>query len=291
MGIVVTVMNMKGGVGKTTVASHVAGLVGRYRWKTGFKRVLMIDYDPQFNLSQAVLRSKRFFDLEKAGKTCLAVLQDIDDDLDPFQIQTPSSGTPPPIRDLVSPVWRTRGGVHVDILPSTLDLMNVAIGTATGDIQLVEKRFAAFVGECRREYDLTVIDCHPAGSILSRTSLRNSDHVLIPVAPQAYAARGVALMLRFIEVHGRGKATPTPHIVFNLTPRSGPISAVEGEIRANARLGPYCLTHTLHKYKAFSEPAEGQGFVWASRKPYSSEAYANLWYFVDEFSQRINLEG
>lgn len=47
-GKVVTVMNMKGGVGKTTVAMHVAGALGRYVWtgagETVGRKVLLIDY-------------------------------------------------------------------------------------------------------------------------------------------------------------------------------------------------------------------------------------------------------
>ncbi len=46
MGKVVTVMNMKGGVGKTTVAIHVGGALGKYKWKaeTKGRKVLLIDY-------------------------------------------------------------------------------------------------------------------------------------------------------------------------------------------------------------------------------------------------------
>jgi chromosome partitioning protein len=77
MAIVVTVMNMKGGVGKTTVAMHIAGALARYRWPSKNPiRVLMIDYDPQFNLSQAFLPAKDYFALEKAKKTVLSVLQE-----------------------------------------------------------------------------------------------------------------------------------------------------------------------------------------------------------------------
>ena len=88
MGQVVTVMNMKGGVGKTTVCLHIGGLLGRSDFN---KKVLLIDYDPQFNLSQALLRPKKYFELEERHKTCLRILQDPDSELDPFVIQTPAS--------------------------------------------------------------------------------------------------------------------------------------------------------------------------------------------------------
>ena len=69
-------MNMKGGVGKTTTAMHIAGMLARYRFNDApnYRRVLMIDYDPQFNLSQAFLPSKLYFQLEEQRKTTLAIL-------------------------------------------------------------------------------------------------------------------------------------------------------------------------------------------------------------------------
>lgn len=50
MGTVVTVMNMKGGVGKTTVTMHLGGAFAYYMVAGRSRRVLLIDYDPQFNL-------------------------------------------------------------------------------------------------------------------------------------------------------------------------------------------------------------------------------------------------
>lgn len=55
MGTVVTIMNMKGGVGKTTVAMHLGGVISRYKFPDKRRKVLLVDYDPQFNLSQAFI--------------------------------------------------------------------------------------------------------------------------------------------------------------------------------------------------------------------------------------------
>lgn len=133
MGTVVTVMNMKGGVGKTTVTMHIAGLAARFRFGTPPtpRTVLAIDYDPQFNLSQAFLAPKVYFALEEERKTTLSVLLDDDADLDPYQLQVPGNHTPPQPEDIVTPVIRMHGGKGaLDLLPSTLDLMYVALGPA-----------------------------------------------------------------------------------------------------------------------------------------------------------------
>jgi chromosome partitioning protein len=61
-------MNMKGGVGKTTLSLHLAGYLSRYGFANKKLKVLAIDYDPQFNLSQALLAPQVYFPLEKAKK-------------------------------------------------------------------------------------------------------------------------------------------------------------------------------------------------------------------------------
>ena len=62
---------MKGGVGKTTVTMHLGGIISLYEFGGFRRKVLLIDYDPQFNLSQAFIPAKTYFELEKNGKTIL----------------------------------------------------------------------------------------------------------------------------------------------------------------------------------------------------------------------------
>lgn len=288
MGKVVTVMNMKGGVGKTTVAMHVAGAIARYRHQglEAVKRVLMIDYDPQFNLSQAHLTSKTYFELEEARKTTLSILVDDDSNLDPYTIQVPGNHTPPSVKAIRSEIINFANNGCLHIVPSTLDLMYIALGQTTQQLKPIEERFDKFIQECRAEYDLIVIDCHPAGSIFTKTSLRNSDAVLIPVVPEKFAARGIGLMLKFIDSKKTGTTGPNPFILFNRAKR-GSASVIENSIRTNPTYGKYCLSHTLKLFSAFSDPEEGKGFVWNSQKPYSTEARRNAWNVAAEFVRKI----
>ncbi len=291
MGVVVTVMNMKGGVGKTTVAMHLAGVLARYNLgQEDPLSVLAIDYDPQFNLSQAFLPAKRYFELEKDQKTTLSILVDDDADLDPYRLQVPGNHNPPAVADLATAIYKP--GISaglLDIIPSTLDLMYVALGQANADVKPIEERFAKFIAECRAKYDVTIIDCHPAGSLFTKTSLNNSDHVLIPVMPQRYAVRGIGLMLDFISAKKKGTAGPQPHILFNGTARHGGTSEEEDAIRADKKYGPLCMKNNLKWYKAYSEPHEGKGFVWFSGAPYSVEARRVLRLMGQEFRTRIGL--
>jgi cellulose biosynthesis protein BcsQ len=284
---VVTVMNMKGGVGKTTVAIHLGGIAALVPLADiPPQKVLLIDYDPQFNLSQAYLPAKKYFSLEGKKHTTLSVLLEDDVALNPYQLQVPGNLTPPSVKQLATKLWQNPSGGSLDLVPSTLDLMYVALGLSEARTKPIEERFQKFITECRSIYDLIVIDCHPAGSIFTKTSLANSDHVLIPVMPQQYAVRGIGLMMRFIKHKQIGKSIKT-HILFNATPRTGGATSQEQTIRANSRYANFCLTHTLKWYRAFREPEGGLGFVWSSGKPYSTEAYWNLRAVGNEFMNRV----
>lgn len=287
MSKVVTVMNMKGGVGKTTVSLNLGAGIAQYRFGNA-RKVLLIDYDPQFNLSQALLKPKIYFKLENEKKTCLAILQDDASQVDPFTIRVPGNHTPPSPAEIAHRAVSYTGGTYLDIVPSTMELMYLALGNSSGKLHVFEERFEKFIASCRMLYDLILIDCHPAGSILTRTSLRTSDHVLIPVAPQPYALRGIGLMMQFIDSLKNSGKTPIPHILLNAMPRTGTADE-ETQLRDNPKLAPYCFSATLKKYKAFAEPMGGDGFVWKNCKPYSGEAKSNLIAVMREFIQKCAL--
>lgn len=287
MGTVITVMNMKGGVGKTTVAAHLGGFFAQYDINDRARRVLLIDYDAQFNLSQMFIPAPIYFQLERRRRTSLAILQDDETDIDPYHIQVPGNYDPPALSKLKYSVYKFADGSCLDIVPSTLDLMYIALGQSARRTNPLEERFSKFVTNCKRNYDVVIIDCHPAGSILTKTSLQNSNHVLIPVAPDRYAVRGIGLMLRFIESHRPGDQAPQPHILFNDTPRRG-TPPVEVEIRRDRRFAAFCLESTLKHYKAFAEPMGGKGFVWSSKKPWSTEAFHNALTVTQELAVRID---
>lgn len=286
MARVITVMNMKGGVGKTTVTMHIAGVFARYRVCNRPWRVLAIDYDPQFNLSQAFIPAVTYYKVEAQRKTCLSILLDDESKVDPYELKLPGKDEPPEPGDLVHNIFRFTDAV-LDLVPSTLDLMYVALGQTDKRTKPIEQRFATFIGQCRKHYDLIFIDCHPAGSLLTKTSLTNSDHVIIPVAPQPYAVRGVGLMMEFIKA-AHAAAPPEAHILFNLSPRGGS-TAEEGDLRANPKLAAKCMATSMRRYKAFSGPMGGSGFCWSGGKPYMREATRNLLAIARELCGRIGM--
>jgi chromosome partitioning protein len=266
---------------------NLGGVLGRMRLGGQPRKVLLVDYDPQFNLSQCFIPPETYYSLEEKGKHVLAVLQDDDTVLDPYHIQVSGNLSPPKVCDVSYQFYAGAQGT-IDIVPSTLDLMYVALGQSDLKAKPLEERFQKFILECRSKYDLVFIDCHPAGSVFTKTSLQNSDHVLIPVVPERFAVRGIGLMLQFINAKKHGSQGPTPHILFNMTPRVG-VRHEERRIRLDPKFRQYCMTETLKRYKAFADPFAGSGFVWTSGRSWSTQAYLNLCAVAWEFLARIGV--
>jgi len=284
MASVITIMNMKGGVGKTIVAAHLAGMLAHYSFNGKQRRVLAIDYDAQFNLSQMFIEPTTYSDLDRSRKTSLAILQDDEMNLDPYALQVPGNRNPPRLQDLVHPIYGLANNGLLDIIPSSMDLMYVALGQSSERTDPIEERFDKFITECRGAYDVVIIDCHPAGSILTKTALQNSDHVIIPVTPSPFAARGIGLMMRFLEANKIGSSGAFPHVLFNK--EKGPPSSSQLIIRGNPRFVKHCLAAPLERFTAFSDPNGGKDFVWFSGLPYSRKARNNLMSVVQEIVTR-----
>ncbi len=286
MGQVLTVMNMKGRGRKTTISCHLAGLAALSKLGRPQKsKVLLIDYDPQFNASQTYIESRKYASLENLHKTTMSILMDDPTTIDPFALQNTGYFPPPKVADLAHSIYLNEEGL-LDIVPSTMDLMYVALGQPNRSITPIKRRFEEFIAEAKAKYDYVIIDCHPAGSIFTQTSLSCSDHVLIPVKPERYAVRGLGLMMRFINGRGPQRSAITPHILFNYV-GSGPRSNEETEIRANARFAGYCVRGSVREWGHLQKPSEGRDFVWQRHVAYWRECMKNLEAVFSELLARI----
>lgn len=176
--IVVSIINLKGGVGKTTVAA----LLARYAANKGLK-VLAVDVDPQSNLSQALMTENEYKDFMKLRESSIVeLLRDY---------RPPSDKHPAPAPIDVSRVVRQIGyNEDFHIIPSRFDFSDNLIESVKPDARALERLISKSMGK----KDLVLIDCAPTESILTRTAYYASRYILVPVRTEFFSTIGFPLL-------------------------------------------------------------------------------------------------
>jgi chromosome partitioning protein len=164
MSKVTVFANQKGGVGKTTTTANL----GAYLADLGH-RVLLIDFDPQCNLSSSVGVSAE----------------------SPSIYDALTGGTLPP------GAIRTTTVEGLDIIPSTVDL-------AGATIELVEERgretfLKRVLSDLSEPYDFVFIDCPPSLGLLTVNGLVAADNVIVPLQCEYFAMEGLTQLLQSIK--------------------------------------------------------------------------------------------
>jgi len=197
-------MNMKGGVGKSTLTANL-GWYGAYRKDL---RVLLVDLDPQFNLSQYVMGTAEYEKhLQSKKKTVLHIFE---------QAAVPDPDAPAPeVRpeEVIANVKSWSDGSRLDLLPSSLQLSFTLKNPSNK-----ERLLKYFLDEVKSSYDLILIDCAPTESLLTNAAYCASDSLLIPVKPEFLSTIGLPLVVKSLEEFSRlhkGEVVEVLGIVFN----------------------------------------------------------------------------
>ncbi|WP_103069652.1 ParA family protein [Aquimarina sediminis] len=165
---VISIANFKGGVGKTTTAINLAAGL-----KNLGKKVLLIDVDPQANLTQS-----------------LGVTEDIKNSI--YEVlRKEAFGEKTSITDVLI----TASGL--DVIPSSLDLAGAELELASvyGREQILSQLIAPLTA-----YDYILIDCPPSMSMLTINALVSSDFVLIPLQAEFLPLKGVRSFLNHFKL-------------------------------------------------------------------------------------------
>ncbi|HPD15063.1 MAG TPA: AAA family ATPase [Planctomycetota bacterium] len=196
MACVASIINLKGGVGKTTLTMMIAEfLVFR-----AFKRVLLIDMDAQANLTYCMVPSNSIQQQRESERTLYHLLQRA---LRNDPVSIPDFITQPPL--VVSNIQRSSlVGPHY---PGVLHMIVSVPDVAELDEELVQlweggRPMPGGVRHCLREalepvrnqYDYVILDCPPGLSLFSSTSLVASDIFISPVIPEPLSLQGVDLV-------------------------------------------------------------------------------------------------
>nr|WP_093470199.1 plasmid partitioning protein RepA [Thioclava marina] len=234
---VITVINFKGGSGKTTTSAHLAQKLAL----DGYK-VLAIDLDPQASFS-ALHGYQPEFDLLDGGTLYDAIRYD-----DPL-----------PIRDIIQKTYFT----NLDIIPGNLDLMEFEHDTprvlAARSGQMFFTRVGEKLAEIESDYDVVVMDCPPQLGFLTMSALSAATAVLVTVHPQMLDVMSMCQFLLMTsnllgvvaEAGGDMNYDWMRYVITRYEPGDGPQNQMVSFMRS--MFGDHVLNHPVLKSTAISD--------------------------------------
>lgn len=166
MGLVIGIINQKGGVGKTTTAVNLAAYLAGEGYRT-----LLIDEDSQGNATSGLFMDKKAF-----SKSLYDVL--VNDES--------------PKNAVVSTEIK-----NLSVLPSSLSLAGAEV-ELVGEIGR-EHMLRRGIEEIREKFDFILIDCPPSLGLLTLNALTASDRLIIPIQAEFYALEGLTQLMKTVD--------------------------------------------------------------------------------------------
>lgn len=162
MGKIISIVNQKGGVGKTTTAVNLASAIG-----IAGKKVLLIDADPQGNTTSGYGIKKKEVEISSyellIGKGTA----------EKAALKTPYK--------------------NVDVVPSSMDLAAAEVDLI--EIEHREAQLKMALASSREMYDYIFIDCPPSLGLVTINALNASDTVLVPIQCEYFALEGLSQLM------------------------------------------------------------------------------------------------
>lgn len=257
---IISVINQKGGVGKTTTVINLSAGLAHLG-----KKILVIDLDPQGNATTGLGLSN----LSNSNETIYGVL----------------NGT-----NNITGVIKKTNFKNLDIITSNVDLSGLEVETA-GDNErafILKSKLTAYLNDFRSNYDYILIDCPPSLSLLTVMALVTSNSLLVPLQTEFFALEGVTQLIKTIE---RIKVNLNPNleirgILLTMYDKRNKLSSqVEKEARDFFNKKVY--TTVIPRNVRLSEaPSHGMPVLIYDKACPGSKSYFS---FTDEFINQENL--
>ena len=168
---IISIINQKGGVGKTTTVINLAAGLSKQN-----KKILVIDLDPQGNATTGLGLSN----MEDSSNTIYGVL----------------NGT----REIYQVIKKTKFE-NLDMVSSNVDLSGLEVETADDANRafILKLKLTAYLNNSRGSYDYILNDCPPSLSLLTVMALVCSHSLLVPLQTEFFALEGLTQLMKTIE--------------------------------------------------------------------------------------------
>jgi chromosome partitioning protein len=184
---IISFVNMKGGVGKSTLAVNFSWcLATRLQQK-----VLVIDMDPQFNATQCLLNPEQYMEHKQQNKdTILSIFSD-------QSLQVSSvDGAKPTVPKELKDIELVTLDENLFLLPGDLSLHRIEMASGDGREFKLQRYLEA---NTHHKFDYVIIDTPPTPSIWMSSALIASNYYIIPLKPDPLSVTGIDLLNSIIQ--------------------------------------------------------------------------------------------